>query len=42
MLELDILISSLLQYRDAICDEDFEALSALLEEGKCRKEEVDG
>ena len=40
--ELDFFIGSLQQYRDAIRDEDFNTLTALLEEGKCRKEEVDG
>lgn len=40
--ELDILIASLRQYRDALGAEDFETLTALLEEGKRRKEEVDG
>ncbi len=40
--ELDILIASLTQYRDAIAQEDLAQLTALLEEGKRRKEEVDG
>ena len=40
--ELDILMESLQQYRDALQAEDFETLTALLEEGKRRKEEVDG
>ena len=40
--ELDFLIASLEQYRDSIRDKDFETLTALLEEGKRRKEEVDG
>ena len=40
--ELDILMESLQQYRDALRAEDFETLTALLEEGKRRKEEVDG
>ena len=40
--ELDVLINSLGQYRDAISDGNQDALIALLEEGKRRKEEVDG
>lgn len=40
--ELDYYIASLQKYRDAIYNEDQEALIALLEEGKRRKEEVDG
>ena len=40
--ELDIYIQSLAAYRDAIASDDLEALTALLEEGKRRKEEVDG
>ena len=40
--ELDTLISSLSQYRQAIAGEDAQALFALLDEGKRRKEEVDG
>ena len=40
--ELDCLLESLRQYREAICEEDFETLTALLEQGKKRKEEVDG
>lgn len=40
--ELDAFIASLLQYRKAIAENDENALIALLEEGKRRKEEVDG
>ncbi|MBQ7801631.1 MAG: prephenate dehydrogenase/arogenate dehydrogenase family protein [Oscillospiraceae bacterium] len=40
--ELDFYINSLSAYRDAIAKDDTEALTALLEEGKRRKEEVDG
>ena len=40
--ELDIYIKNLTAYRDALAQEDLETLTALLEEGKRRKEEVDG
>ena len=40
--ELEYYISSLEKYRDAILDENSEELISLLEEGKLRKEEVDG
>ena len=40
--ELDTYIESLKSYRDALAANDLEKLSALLEEGKRRKEEVDG
>ena len=40
--ELDFYIASLQQYRDAIHDHDEVALIQLLQEGKLRKEEVDG
>ena len=40
--ELDCLMENLMQYRAAIAAGDSEALTALLEEGKKRKEEVDG
>ena len=40
--ELDVLIDNLTQYRDAIAQGNGDALIALLEEGKRRKEEVDG
>ncbi len=42
LFELDYYIRSLTAYRDAIAAEDEQALIALLEEGKKRKEEVDG
>lgn len=40
--ELDFYIQSLSAYRDALARQDSGALTALLEEGKKRKEEVDG
>ena len=40
--ELDTLLSSLTAYRDAVAAGDSEALITLLEEGKRRKEAVDG
>lgn len=40
--ELDFYIESLRAYRDAISEDNMDALTALLEEGKRRKEEVDG
>lgn len=40
--ELDTYITSLSAYRDAIRDRDAKALYDLLEEGRLRKEEVDG
>ena len=40
--ELDIYIKSLQQYRDALANDDLNTLTQLLEEGKRRKEEVDG
>ena len=40
--ELDFYIDSLKAYRHAISNDDIETLTALLEEGKRRKEEVDG
>ena len=40
--ELDFLIGSLNQYRDAISQENEERLIQLLDEGRKRKEEVDG
>ncbi len=42
LFELDTYLESLKQYRDAIASEDINTLTALLEEGKRRKEEVDG
>lgn len=40
--ELDIYIGSLRAYREALANDDLVTLTALLEEGKRRKEEVDG
>lgn len=40
--ELDIYMESLRAYRDALANDDLEKLTFLLEEGKRRKEEVDG
>ena len=40
--ELDTLLSSLQCYRDAVAAQDREGLTALLDEGKKRKEQVDG
>jgi prephenate dehydrogenase len=40
--ELDFYIQSLSAYRDAIASDDMLHLISLLEEGKKRKEEVDG
>ena len=40
--ELEFFIASLTAYRDALQDNDMDTLTALLEEGKKRKEEVDG
>ncbi len=42
LFELDTYIESLKAYRNALADDDLEALTHLLEEGKRRKEEVDG
>ena len=42
LFELDHFISSLGAYRNAIAQEDMSGLIQLLEEGKRRKEEVDG
>lgn len=42
LFELDTYISSLTAYRDAIASGDIQTLTLLLEEGKKRKEEVDG
>ena len=42
LMELDTYIESLCAYRDAILDEDSGTLIALLDEGRRRKEEVDG
>ena len=40
--ELDSFMASLQQYRDAMASDDLPALTALLDEGRRRKEEVDG
>ena len=40
--EIDILISSLKEYRDALEDKDAPRLHDLLKEGRLRKEMVDG
>jgi prephenate dehydrogenase len=40
--ELDTYIDSLLQYKKALINNDKETLITLLDEGRCRKEEVDG
>lgn len=42
LFELDYYIASLSAYRDAIAGDDMEKLVSLLDEGKRRKEEVDG
>ena len=42
LFELDTYIESLKAYRDALQVQDLQALTSLLEEGKRRKEEVDG
>lgn len=42
LLELDTYLNSLNAYRQAVADGDFDRLVELLEEGKKRKEEVDG
>ena len=42
LFELDYYIHSLCQYKQAIEDDDMSRLVALLEEGKKRKEQVDG
>lgn len=40
--ELTLYLDNLAKYRDAIAGDDMDALVALLEEGRLRKEEVDG
>lgn len=42
LFELDTYIESLQAYRNALQEQDLETLTGLLEEGKIRKEEVDG
>ena len=42
LFELDTLTASLRQYREAIQNEDFDTLRALLDQGRRIKEEVDG
>jgi len=39
--ELDLFLASLAQYRDALQNEDFDDLCALLYDGRCLKEKVD-
>jgi prephenate dehydrogenase len=40
--ELDFYLNSLQAYRDAVAASDMDALVTLLDEGRRRKEEVDG
>ena len=40
--ELDFYIASLQQYRDAVKEQDMDRLVQLLDEGRKRKEQVDG
>ena len=40
--EIDGIISSLTEYRDAIADSDTERLTEILREGRIAKEEIDG
>ena len=40
--EIDLLIDHLSEYKDAIAAEDSETLKKLLQDGKTRKEEIDG
>ena len=40
--EMDVILDNLAKYRDAIAADDFSALRGLLQEGKLRKEEIDG
>lgn len=42
LFEVDTIISSLTQYRDALNDNNFDTLRALLDEGRRIKEEIDG
>ena len=42
MSEIDTLIANLKEYRDALATDDREKMTRLLEEGRRRKEEVDG
>ena len=42
LFELDCYISSIAAYREALAQDDYQRLVSLLEEGKRRKEEVDG
>ncbi|MBE6911300.1 MAG: prephenate dehydrogenase/arogenate dehydrogenase family protein [Ruminococcaceae bacterium] len=39
--ELDFIIDSLTEYRDALAENDGERLKSLLREGRCRKERID-
>ena len=40
--ELDCFIGNLQEYRQALCDEDYELMHRLLEDGRKKKEETDG
>ena len=42
LFELDYYLDSLKAYRDALAEDNMDKLVALLDEGKKRKEEVDG
>lgn len=42
LFELDCFLASVQKYRDALAEKDFDALRALLDEGRKIKEEVDG
>lgn len=42
LFEMDVLLENLHKYRDAIADNDFTMLCGLLDEGRRRKEEIDG
>ena len=42
LFEVDTIIASLMKYRDALNDNDFDTLRTLLDEGRRIKEEVDG
>ena len=40
--ELDCFIGNLQEYRQALCDEDYELMHRLLEDGRKKKEATDG